>query len=86
MFYRVRENDRMLSTFVFDNPEPARGVYDVLIRADLTSKVDFETVLDDGTVVYSETRAASDDPVELAYREYCFKNGYNEHGFKVGSF
>jgi hypothetical protein len=86
MFYRVKVNDQIQGTTVWDDSVTARGVFDVMKGMDEGAKVTFETVLDDGTVVYTETREGTTDPAELAHREYARKNGYNEHGFKVGSF
>lgn len=57
MFYRVRANDSIRETFVFDEATPAGAVYEVFRQRDDVRVVVFEVVDDYGVVISTiETR------------------------------
>jgi hypothetical protein len=51
VFYRVRVNESIRETFVFDTIEPASGVYEVMRNSKDARKVEFEVVSDTGEVL-----------------------------------
>ena len=82
MFYRVKTSEKISDTYVFDNLTPASAVFEVFQRNH--DRVTLEMVQDDGTVVWTDVVVRESDEDE--YQRLCREGGYNEHGFKVGSF